>query len=300
MAPSGASDARARVAVARVRRLLGHRLVQFGLIGAAIFAVSAGLQRSRHAIALTRAQLLALRDGEAQRKGTAPTSQLTQAVEERALEDEVLYREGLALGFDRNDAIVRQRVIQKTLYLAEELAGASETPTDAELRAFFAATPERWKRPERFHLQQAFAHERADAERIAARAAAGEDLGKLGEACPLPSDVTMTRERIAAMVGEAFAQALEAVQPGAVASIQSALGWHVVRVVEHAPAQDAPFEEVRERLLGAYVVERRERAVATYLEQSFAHYRVTLDGAPVTAIHPNGRVATRKSASAED
>jgi hypothetical protein len=58
----------------------------------------------------------------------------------RLVEDDVhqkiLYREGLALGLDKGDEIVRRRMAQKIQFLAEDVA-AQYAPTDAELRAWF-------------------------------------------------------------------------------------------------------------------------------------------------------------------
>ena len=109
-------------ALSRLRR---SRLAQFVLLGSVIFAISR--LRGENDIALTRSQLDALQQAEAQRTRAAPSDpELARGVVARAVEDEILYREGLLLGFDKNDSIVRQRVVQKTLFLAEELAGASE------------------------------------------------------------------------------------------------------------------------------------------------------------------------------
>jgi hypothetical protein len=45
-----------------------------------------------------------------------------------------LYREALRLGLDVGDPIVRQRLIQKVLFVAEDLGGATRTPREAEPR----------------------------------------------------------------------------------------------------------------------------------------------------------------------
>ena len=285
-----------------LRRLFSARPVQFALFGGAIFLVSHQIQKGRTALAFTDVELGVLRGDEARRRNVDPKdAALAGAVQERALEDEILYREGLALGFDRNDAIVRQRIIQKTLFLAEELAGASEPPTEAELRAYYERTRSQWRRPEVFHLEHAFAHDRRSIDAIAARIAAGEDLRRLGESCPLPRDVSMPRERIESLLGSDFSHALESAPIGSPsAPIASSFGWHVVRVVAHTSEAQESFEEAKGHLIGAYVVARRQDAVAAYLGRALHHYQVTIDGEPVTALHYGGRVAIRKTGSAED
>ena len=49
--------------------------------------------------------------------------ELRQLVEDKARE-EVLYREALALGLDKDDTIVKRRMAQKMQFLAEDVAAA--------------------------------------------------------------------------------------------------------------------------------------------------------------------------------
>jgi hypothetical protein len=65
-----------------------------------------------------------------------PTAQELDALVDDEVREEILYREALALGLDRNDEIVRRRMAQKMQFLAEDVAAARE-PTEAELRAWF-------------------------------------------------------------------------------------------------------------------------------------------------------------------
>jgi hypothetical protein len=277
-------------------RLGRARLVQFGLVGGAIFFLSGGARRSDDRLDLTRADLSALEDVEAVRKGRARDATLAAEVDERALEDEILYREGLKLGFEKNDAIVRQRVVQKTLYLAEELAGAGEPPTEAELLRFYNATRAQWKRPAHVHFVHVFTHNPTALEGLRPLLGA-----KVGEPSPVPQDATYTRDQLAAVLGADFATSLMSLEiGGAGEAIPSALGWHLVRVLEREAEAQASFEEVRASLVGVYAVKRREDAVAAFLERAFKSYTVTVDGRPVDQIRPSRRVAVRTSGSAED
>jgi peptidyl-prolyl cis-trans isomerase C len=290
--PRREADGARRVArwVAALARL---RMAQFVVLGGAIFLASSLARRSDDAIAFTSRDLSALRDAEARRKGVSASSvPLADAIKERAVEDEILYREGLKLGFDKDDGIVKQRVIQKTLFLAEELAGASEPPTDAALQRFFDETRGAWLRPERWRFVQTFSHERA---------ARGEDVTRLGDACPVPREASMTSRELTSLLGADFVAALSTAPRDAFSPpIRSALGWHVVKIEEHAAERPQSFEEAKAALRGAYVVQRRERAVEAFLDQAFKRYSVTIDGERVEGILPRGRVAARTSGSAED
>ncbi len=55
---------------------------------------------------------------------------------EDKVREEVLYREALAMGLDKDDTIVKRRMAQKVEFLAENVAAAHE-PSTAELKAWF-------------------------------------------------------------------------------------------------------------------------------------------------------------------
>src|SRR5262245_15864419 len=141
----------------RLRQLAGHRLLHFIVLGAAIFAVAPRPDTARD-IALDRVTLTALEQAEAQRLGAPVLSPEQRAtVAQRFLEDELLYREALRLGFDRNDAVVRQRLVQKVLFLAEDLVGVSRPATEEDLRAFYDATRAQWTKPATVSLVHVYA-----------------------------------------------------------------------------------------------------------------------------------------------
>src|SRR5262249_32206262 len=122
-----------------------------------------------------------------------------------------------------------------------------------------------------------------------------------GEPSPVPRDATYTREQLAAILGADFATRVLALPVGGPGeAVQSALGWHFVRVLAREAEGQASFEEVRRALLGVDVVKRREDAVAAFLERAFRGYAVTVDGRAVDRIRPSRRVALRPSGSAED
>ena len=274
------------------------RVVQFFAFGAIVFAVTKRARDDR-AIDLSRSDLDVALRAEAQKHPTHETT--ANDVDERAIEDELLYREGLRLGFDREDGIVRQRVIQKTLYYAEELGGATQPPSDDALRRFYEQNPNEWMRSATFGFEQIFAKDRASLEAMLAKVRAGADPRSVGEASPLPFEVHGSRDRLAQDLGDSFAASLPTSPTSGFGDpIASTYGWHAVHVLSVQAQSIAPFEEVRTRVLEEYVVARREDAIASYLEKLFGQYRVRIDGVAVDRITPSRRLAVRTEMSAED
>jgi hypothetical protein len=65
-----------------------------------------------------------------------PTPAEFQTLVEDKVREEVLYREALAMGLDKDDTIVKRRMAQKMQFLAEDVAAAHE-PSTVELKAWF-------------------------------------------------------------------------------------------------------------------------------------------------------------------
>ncbi len=53
-----------------------------------------------------------------------PTPEEFNRLVENRVQSEVLYREALAMGLDKNDEIVKRRMAQKMQFLAEDVAAA--------------------------------------------------------------------------------------------------------------------------------------------------------------------------------
>src|SRR5271165_7518988 len=108
-----------------LKRWLRQPLLHFLLIGLALFAVYAYTHRGRGGVESSRQIVLNLDELRqmdmyfASQWHRQPTPAEFQAMVEDKVREEVLYREGLALGLDKDDEIVKRRMAQKMQFLAE-------------------------------------------------------------------------------------------------------------------------------------------------------------------------------------
>jgi hypothetical protein len=299
-APGGPTAARPVWVRAR-KWLAGARLVHFLVLGGGLF-VLAPPPVEREVIRLPAETLEVLVRAEARRLGVAALSpEQVREVTLRALEDEVLYREALRLGLDREDGVVRQRLVQKTLFLAEELGATWQPPTQEELQAFHAAEPERWQQPLSLRLIHVYASEQRGPwleslreQVLAADATAPESAPALGEPFPLSRKLPLSSlTELEQAFGGDFARAVSELPPGTWSQpVRSKYGWHLVKVLERREPAPAPYEQVRERVAFQYVLERRRRATSEWLRQAFSRYRVEVEGQPLEGYVPTGRAAS--------
>ncbi len=294
-----------------MRSMLGalgrSRAVHFALTGALLFHF-APRRDDPSKVAIATRDLAALHSLQASRLGVPALSQKQiDEVDERAIEDDVLYREALRFGLDRNDAVVKQHLVQKMLLLAEDMAGATRTPTESDLRAYYEATRGRWTRDASVRFIHVFAtrhdtivslvRDVREAERVAPLT----QPPAVGDAFPASRDVTAKRASIAAVYGEPFAAAVFAQPTGDWGDpVESKLGFHLVKVVSRDAGRPATFEEVRDELALEWAVDKRHQAIAAFLAQAFERYDVRIDGVRRTRTTHLPRMARRLDPSGED
>ncbi len=292
---------------ARARRIASQRWLQFLVLGGSLFALAP--RSNDRAVTIDGRALAALQADEARRLGVAALDAgQARSLATRAIEDEILVREARRLGLDRDDAIVRRRLVQKVLFLAEELGGASRSPTEAELVAFFERHRERYAVEARVRFVQVFAKTREAAEALRPSVAAfakatpdPEAVPPFGDPLPVPRLVSASSAELARRYGGELARAAGSLPPGAWSGpIASSYGWHLVRVIARQDGRKARFDEVAGALRLDYLVAQQEEAVARFLSDAFRRYDVVVDGRSVSHFEPTHRTAPRTQPSLED
>jgi parvulin-like peptidyl-prolyl isomerase len=211
---------------------------------------------------------------------------------ENQVQQEILYREALAMGLDKDDEIVKRRMAQKMQFLAEDVAAARE-PTPAELRSWFEKNAAKFAQPPRL----SFRHLYFSPDRRGARARddAEQALVKLAGQ---PVDATIAssladpfmfqeyyRDRAPDYLGKEFgpqfALAVATLVPGSwQGPIESGFGWHLVFVDTVIPGRVPAFEEIEPDVKTAWLGEQKEQAWIKAYAEMRAQYTVSIPGPP--------------------
>jgi len=267
---------------------LQEPLLHFLLIGIALFVVHGQVavpDRAGKRIVISEALVDQLaREYEARWTRKASDRELDALVEAR-VRDEIIYREGMALGLDRDDELIRRRVRQKFEVIAEEDSGRS-APSDADLEAFLTANADRFVAPAKVSFEQIFFADRgtpADLERAIDEArrglARGSDPARLGQASMLAARVEATAQTgVAREFGAEFARQLQGAPIGEwIGPIRSAFGAHLVRVTLREPAARPALGAVRQAVAREWESARRESARDENYQKLRARYTVVVE-----------------------
>jgi hypothetical protein len=271
-----------------MNRLLREPLLHFLLIGIALFVgyerlASPDLTGKRIVVNDAMVQQMA-REHEA-RWTRKPNEQELAGLIESYVRDEILYREGLALGLDRDDTLIKRRVRQKFEVIAEE-EGAQRTPSDADLITYMSDNAARFLLPGRVSFEQVFFGD-VQAPAVAERAitaarvalARGSEPSRLGQTSLLPGRVENgAQDMVARDFGAAFARQVETAPLGQWSGlVQSSFGAHLVRVSARTPASLPELDAVRLIVAREWESERRASARSDHYRKLRGNYAVVIE-----------------------
>jgi len=264
---------RLRVPAERPRRRLTalawlrEPLVHFILLGALLFAADSvirGRADDARTIVVDATVDAQARSVFTAARGREPKDEELFALRRVWLDNEVLYREGLALGVDKGDSTIRDRVIFKALNVVE--AGLKLPPIDEQgLRAWFEKNRARYDEPARYDFHEAV----LAGERTEAATRAFVELLDKGTPGELNAGLRVFKGRPQANVvqgyGEEFARSLAESPPGKWRALEARDGWRAAQLVAVTPAKAAAFEPLRGVVLqdwtDATMAEQRSAAV---------------------------------------
>jgi peptidyl-prolyl cis-trans isomerase C len=262
-----------------LRKLAQDRLIWFVVIGLALFGADRLLQaRDTKVISIDLPlveKLVAQWEGQTQRR---PNARELDALIEGYIREEILVREAARLGLDTDDVIIRRRLAQKVEFMMAD--DMDETlPDEAVLKTFFDDNLERYNAPETLSWRHVFVDDEAQAKKLKTALAKNDDnWQERGQPFMLNREFTRQSEtELSRLMGTQFAAAVFAEKAGAWRGpVQSAFGWHVVKIDTRHQATVAEFEPIIERVARDYQQAERQKALAEAWRILRTQYEVKL------------------------
>jgi peptidyl-prolyl cis-trans isomerase C len=310
---SSDEPASSKPAPSRFKRWLHEPLLHVLLIGLALFAVygalnpDAGQRQDANRIVITADDLAQIQLNWMAQWQHPPTPDEMRNLVDGKIREEILAREAMALGLDKDDTIVKRRMAQKMEFLMEDVSALREPPED-ELKLWFEQNPQRFA----FAGLVSFRHLyfSPDSRGAHARDAAADVLRNLvdkpEESPELErlSDPFMfqdfyserSHDQVAGIFGSKFAQALFELKEGKwQGPIESGLGWHLVWIASMTSGRVPAFEEVEATVKSEWIDEQRAKSKSKMFESMVARYQIVLPGAAGAA--PTGGATARAAAA---
>src|SRR5450432_3754679 len=226
---------------------LREPLLHFVVLGGLLFAVDHALVSKSddpHVIVVGAEVDSEARETFKAARGREPNEQELEALHRVWLDNEVLYREGLALQVDRGDPAIRERVIFKALSVVD--SNVRLPPADDKaLRAWFEGHRDKYDEPARYDFEEA-ALSGGNSEAAVRDFVKALDNGTPGDAkAGLRVFKGRPHSNLVESYGPDFAKALEGAEPGTWQALQTREGWRAMRLNAIISPKPAVFESVR-------------------------------------------------------
>ena len=251
VAPSGHAAPDAIASPRRARRgppaWLREPLLHFVVLGGLLFAVDrfvvARTGDARTIVVGPEVDDEAIETFKAAR-GHDPSAEELEALRRVWLDNEVLYREGLAMQVDKGDTAIRERVIFKALSVID--SNVKLPPADDKtLRAWFESHRDKYDEPPRYDFEEAALS--GDGSEAAVRAFVKElNGGAPGDAkAGLRVFKGRPHSNLLQSYGPELTRALTEAKPGEWRALRTRDGWRAMRLDAVMPARPASFESLR-------------------------------------------------------
>ena len=274
-------------------RWLKEPLFHFLLIGAALFALY-GWQADDNAerpdqIIFTEADVDRLINLWERKWQRLPTQQELQGLIEQQIREEVLYREALAMGLDRDDMVVRRRMSQKMEFISNDLASLAE-PDDAQLQAYLEKHSKKFAIPGRISYSQVYLNASQRGEQVFADA---EKLLEELSQSAIDVDITMAGDSfmggysfndetdfgVARIFGQLFAKQIFELPVGEWSGpVESGYGLHLVHVDSRTDSRAPSLEQVRDKVRVEWVAEQQRKTNDLLYSELRKRYEITIEG----------------------
>lgn len=280
----------------RIINLFKEPLVHFLLIGAALFLLYGwrgnptplpGRQSGSEA-----AKIVVTQDAIGQMKNQfgktwqrPPTEEEFKSLFEDFVRNEIYYREAIAIGLDRDDAVIKQRLRQRMEFIFEDITARAE-PTDEDLKAFMKKHPEQYFVDPRVSFRHVYVNvdkrgksADADARRILGQLNEGAHPGSVADPFLLEPEVLLSPLwDIRKQFGEEFSRSLLELKPGRwEGPIRSGYGLHLVFVSTRESGRLPELKEVQGMVKRDWMIERQKELKDAAYAKIRERYTVTVE-----------------------
>ena len=215
-----------------------------------------------------------------------PTREELKGLMENHVREEVLYKEALNEGLDRNSAVVKRALITQMDMLAE---GQGEQPeiTEEALEAYYNLRKDQFISPAIISFKQVYFKEDEDPGRLTALKDDWnrtdldyESARSLGVNSMLSPEMReMPADLIDREFGENFASKLRELTPGQWnGPVPSVFGWHLIYLDSMAAPRPLPLEAVRNDIVLQLQYEDKNAAREQFYTELLQQYDITYQG----------------------
>ena len=287
-----------------VKAVFTEPLVQFFMLGAALFGLEAWVIKSSNAVndQVIRVDEAAVvnfigdQTNTTQANALKKWQQLDDAAQrwvvDHFVREEALYRKALSFGLNENDYVIRRRLVQKMEFAGKTFDDDLALPSDEAIQAYYAGHPALFLEPPTVTFTHVFfRHESlgSDGEMERAVAALGQlreegvafdQSGRFGERFAYHRNyIDQSQPLIADHFGVEFARQVFLMDEanGWQGPVLSERGVHLVLIANRSDARLPALVEVRQRIVSELMQQRIKTRTTAFEDRILAEFTIESD-----------------------
>jgi hypothetical protein len=271
-----------RTSSTRKRSWLSEPLLHFVVLGALVFALDHVLVTRAddpHTIIVSADVNKELADMFKDSRRRPPTPEELKSLQKVWLDNEVLYREGLANGLDRGDQMLRDRIIFKSIGLIETGVKV-RAPDDQVLETWFEQHRDKYDEVPRVSFEEAALSGTNDEAEVRSFVNA-LNAGTPGDA---KAGLRVFKARPVSTIDQAygadFAKSLQSLPLNSWSAVQTRDGWRAIRVTEVRAAVRADFDQQHAAILADWKDANASDQRTAAVRELWKKYRIRYESAP--------------------
>jgi parvulin-like peptidyl-prolyl isomerase len=271
-------------------KLIKEPLLHFLMIGAALFALYAWVNPESLGddtqILVDAGRINQLQENFHRTWNRPPNSNELQELIDGFVIEEILYRQALAMGLDKDDSLIRRRLRQKMEFITADAVALYEA-SDDELQTYLDENPESFTRDAVYSFEQIYiSTDRPSAE---LQSAVAEIEKSLHSGVDVPGDTSLlpqSFQQVAAFevnrtFGSGFTRALDQAPIKQWSKpVSSDYGIHFVRLQARQPAQLPALADVRAAVEREWQNAKNQEVKAALLNDLKSGYRIVIESTP--------------------
>lgn len=163
--------------------------------------------------------------------------------------------------------------------LTKDVIAASIEISDEEVAQYFTDNKDNYGQAEQVVASHILLEDEAAAKEVLAKVQAGEDFAKLAQSFSLDADTSDDGGDLGyisrGQMDESFEEAVFSLEKGAISEVvQTAEGYHIIKVTSKVPAEEAVFDDVKEEVYATMLEERVSEAYSSWLTEKKQQYEI--------------------------
>jgi hypothetical protein len=273
-------------------KFIREPLIHFLLIGAALFlfyylqnGINANIDNR---IVINEADIDRLITIWAKKRQRLPTQQELKGLIEQQIHEEVMYREALALGLDKNDGIVHRRMAQKMEFIFSDIAAQSQ-PDESDLIKYLDNHSDKFKIPGRISFQHVYFNIdkhgdqiEKDIQQVLARLTQAKskiDINEIGDAFMLGQEhKQLTEYDVSRIFGKNFAKTLFTLSVNSwQGPIKSGYGLHLINIENKTQSKKQKLDNVRDKVRSEWLSQQNKKLNDNFYKSLRQRYEIVIN-----------------------